>query len=115
MDHQAKLQRYLEHTDSLGIPRSQAAPALHRLAWRLGIPLAPPLSASFLALALMFGVLFGGLMYLLLNAPFWSPPELAMATPGGAAVGGAIYGLLMAGFMVAKRARHGLPLWKDFE
>ena len=116
MDHDEKVKRYLARTDALGIKRIQAAPPLHRVAWRAGIPLAPPLCMSFGGLALLFGSFFALSMYFVLRAPFWDhTPESRMATAVGALVGGVIYGLLMAAVFVGLRQRHGLPLWNDFE
>ena len=115
MDHNEKLKSYLAQAEALGISRWQAAPPLHRLAWRLGIPLPPPLCMSFTGLAVLFGSMFGLTMYAVRAAAFWSPIESSMATAAGAFVGGALYGLFMASVFKSLQRGSRFPLWRDFQ
>ncbi|GAB3513889.1 DUF6404 family protein [Pseudoxanthomonas daejeonensis] len=115
MRREEKLKSYLAQAEALGINRWQAAPPLHRLAWRLGIPLAPPLCMSFAGLTLLFGGMFGLAMYFVLNAPYWSPIESPMATVVGAIVGGVLYGLAMAAVFKSQQRNSRFPLWRGFQ
>ncbi|WMJ68381.1 DUF6404 family protein [Stenotrophomonas sp. 24(2023)] len=110
----AKVQLALRHLDAAGVPRRQSAPLLHRVLWRSGVTVAPPMLASMTANTLLMGVWFafawGLLMWLLL----WRGSTLSSAMAVFAAlVAGAGFGLLMAALMRGLRLRHRLPLWRD--
>ncbi len=109
-----KVQAALRHLDLAGVHRRHSAPPLHRLLWRMGFNVPPPILASVASNALLMGTWFtvgwGVLMWLLV----WRNTHM----PAGGAVfsallAGVLFGLLMAVVMRVMRLRRGLPLWRD--
>jgi len=109
-----KVQAALRHLDLAGVHRRHSAPPLHRLLWRMGFNVPPPILASVASNALLMGSWFtvgwGVLMWLLV----WRNTHM----PAGGAVfsallAGVLFGLLMAVVMRVMRLRRGLPLWRD--
>ncbi|HIE1098974.1 MULTISPECIES: DUF6404 family protein [Stenotrophomonas] len=111
----AVIQAALRFLDGKGLARVQSAPLLHRLLWRSGIAVPPPILASFGINALVQGLLFGlfwtGLMWLML----WQGSErpLALLLAAGL-LAGAVFGVVMAALMQSLRRHRKLPDWKQF-
>ncbi|HDS1654336.1 TPA: hypothetical protein QEL76_002274 [Stenotrophomonas maltophilia] len=111
----AAIQSALRFLDGKGLARVQSAPLLHRLLWRMGIALPPPILASFGINALVQGLLFGlfwtGLMWLML----WQGSErpLALLLAAGL-LAGALFGVVMAALMRSLRCHRKLPDWQQF-
>lgn len=111
----AVIQSALRFLDGKGLARVQSAPLLHRLLWRMGIALPPPILASFGINALVQGLLFGlfwtGLMWLML----WQGSErpLALLLVAGL-LAGALFGVVMAALMRSLRRHRKLPDWQQF-
>ncbi len=109
------IQSALRFLDSKGLARAQSAPLLHRLLWRVGVALPPPILAGFGTNALVQGLLFGlfwtGLMWLML----WQGSErpLALLLVAGL-LAGAVFGVVMAALMHALRRHRKLPGWRQF-
>ena len=93
------------------VARRTAAPLAYRFLWFLGIPVRPPLYQSYLALLLLHGFLFGGVLGAILAC---ADRRLA---PDGATVlgtlGGAIYGIMMATYYRLRAWSLGLPAWDE--
>ncbi|HDS1125890.1 TPA: DUF6404 family protein [Stenotrophomonas maltophilia] len=111
----AAIQSALRFLDGKGLARAQSAPLLHRLLWRVGVALPPPILAGFGTNALVQGLLFGlfwtGLMWLML----WQGSErpLALLLAAGL-LAGALFGVVMAALMHSLRRQRKLPGWRQF-
>ena len=111
----AVIQAALRFLDGKGLARVQSAPLLHRLLWRMGIALPPPILAGFATNALVQGLLFGlfwtGLMWLML----WQGSErpLVLLLLAGL-LAGALFGIVMAALMRSLRRHRKLPDWRQF-
>lgn len=111
----AVIQAALRFLDGKGLARVQSAPLLHRLLWRMGIALPPPILAGFATNALVQGLLFGlfwtGLMWLML----WQGSErpLVLLLLAGLSAG-ALFGIVMAALMRSLRRHRKLPDWRQF-
>lgn len=99
---------------STGIWRSNYAPPLVRLAWRLGwdlpLPHFLPAWQVVLGFGVYFGVAFTGLMWLMLGrSEGWAADRLASM----ALVAGALFGVSMALYYAHGRRKNALPRWED--
>ena len=116
-DHRypADIQVALRFLDSSGVPRREAAPMLHRMLWRLGIALPPPILAGFLTNTLLQGLLFGVFWTILMWLLLWQgrAPALELLLFAGVAAG-AMFGLVMATLMRFLRGARKLPTWQQF-
>ena len=85
----AVIQSALRFLDGKGLARVQSAPLLHRLLWRLGIALPPPILAGFGTNALVQGLLFGLFWTALMWLMLWQGSErpLALLLVAGAVTG----------------------------
>jgi hypothetical protein len=114
MRFQEKLKAALGLLASTGIWRSQYAPPLYRLLWKLGAKIPPPHFLSFTANFVRAGILFGVLMWFIL----WSQSHQGRSAYAGFAVallGGLFFGLSMAAYYHYSARKHGIPLWRDFQ
>lgn len=111
----AEIQAALRFLDGRGLARVQSAPLLHRLLWRMGIALPPPILAGFGINALVQGLLFGlfwtGLMWLMLWQGSQRPLFLLLVA---GLLSGALFGVVMAALMRSLRRHRRLPDWKQF-
>lgn len=95
-----------------GIWRSNYAPPALQLLWVMGLQVPPPHFAPFAATALigggLFGVVWGGLMWL----STWGPGHVAVPIAVlSAAIAGALFGLFMALYYAYGRRKYKLPRW----
>lgn len=112
----ADVRHALQAMADANVPAGMRAPPLHRLLWRMGLRVPPPLLASFSANLFVMGGLFGLLWSGLWQALMWllfelGPFPLAI-TVGSAVMAGLLFGLLMALLMQYQRRRYRLPAWK---
>ena len=75
----AVIQSALRFLDGKGLARVQSAPLLHRLLWRMGIALPPPILAGFGTNALVQGLLFGLFWTALMWLMLWQGSERPLA------------------------------------
>ncbi len=116
-DHRypADIQVALRFLDRSGVPRREAAPLLHRMLWRLGVALPPPILAGFLTNTLLQSLLFGVFWTVLMWLLLWqgrAPALELLLLAGGAA--GVMFGLVMATLMWFLRGARKLPTWRQF-
>lgn len=114
MRFEQKLTAALGLLASTGMWRSNYAPPLHRLLWRIGAQLAPPhflsFTANFVSTGVRFGVFWGLAMWLTASS------HQGMSRLAAAALFvGLLYGLGMAAYYRYGARNYGIPLWKDFE
>lgn len=114
MDPRSKRLAALEILASTGIWRSNYAPPIYRLLWRLGVEAPPPHFAGFWRNVLtgggFFGLAYGILMWFLR----WSSQGLRVGNAVLWAVStGLAFGLAMATYYAYGRRRHGLPRWSE--
>jgi hypothetical protein len=112
MSFQDRLARSRALLETKGIRRG--TPLLHRLLWRLGFAMPPPLFAPPLVnsaiMGLFFAVGYGILTWLLDGAPGGS------GVPGriiGSLLAGAAFGAIMAWVLRRTARKHELPSWED--
>jgi len=112
----ADVRHALQAMADANVPAGMRAPPLHRLLWRMGLRVPPPLLASFSTNLLLMGGLFGLLWSVLWQALMWllfelGPFPLAI-TVGSAVMAGLVFGVMMALLMRYQRRRYQLPAWK---
>ena len=111
----AAIRAALRYLDTEGVARAQAAPLLHRMLWRAGIALPPPILAGFgvnaLLQGLLFGVFWAALMWVLLWQGSERPLPLLLAA---GLLAGVLFGLVMAALMRSLRRSRRLRPWREF-
>jgi hypothetical protein len=115
MTHAEKLDRMYSELGQKGLWKSNFAPPLYRLLWRMGIRVPPPHFSSF-----MFLFVFSGLYAVF----FALPPVVVMwwllvPKPIGVLVistilSGFVAGLCVAAWYRYQARRYRLPLWKGY-
>jgi hypothetical protein len=113
MRFEEKLAAALGLLASTGMWRSNYAPPLHRLIWKLGAKIPPPHFQSFTANFFWAGVWFGVLAWF----TFWSQSHQGTSPYAVFAV--ALFAGVFFGLSAAARYRYGarkhrIPLWRDF-
>ena len=115
MRFEQKLTAALELLASTGMWRSNYAPPLHRLLWKLGAKAPPPhflsFTAKFVSAGIWFGVAWGLLMWFMAWSRQGMSPYAAVAV---ALFAGVLFGLCMAGYYRYGARKHRVPLWRDF-
>jgi hypothetical protein len=100
---------------STGIWRSNYAPPLHRLLWKLGAKTPPPhfqgFTANFVSAGVWFGVVWGLSMWF----TWWRSHGMSIERAfTGSIFAGVLFGLGMAAYYRYGARKHGIPLWRDF-
>ncbi|MCE9619192.1 MAG: DUF6404 family protein [Planctomycetes bacterium] len=117
MNTNAKRDAALRLLAATGMRRSNYAPPLTRLLWRLGFDAPPPHLGTFLGNAILMGVFFGvgwGVLFGL-EMSWWYHRWMQLDILGIAAVAaGVLFGLCMASIYSYGKLKHGLPSWQDF-
>jgi len=115
MTFEEKREAALRLLESSDIWRSNYAPPLLRLLWKLGARVPPPhfvgFAANFVFAGLFFGVVWGLLMW----AFVWSHQTTLRMAAGGAMLAGLLFGLCMASYYRYSARRNKIPLWKEFQ
>lgn len=113
-DYQDRIERAMAQLEASSISRLNYAPPMFRIARRLGLKPRPPHYMSFLRAVLVlgpiFGVLWGGLMWVLQWRSAETPIAVALLA---ALLAGALFGLLMAGYYRWAGGQAGLSKWED--
>ncbi|MDE2112733.1 MAG: hypothetical protein KGJ79_16450 [Alphaproteobacteria bacterium] len=116
----AILDKVLEALKDIPASNYDKAPPLHRLAWRLGIMVPPPMLAGFVFNLLLLGTIFAVLwgLSMALVMPLFKPVTAAM--PGlvvivASLAAGAMFGFFMALYMRSKTAHYDLPSWQSIK
>jgi hypothetical protein len=116
MRFEQKLTAALGLLASTGIWRSNYAPPLHRLLWRIGARVPPPhflsFTANFVSAGVWFGVVWGLLMWFIVWSHQGRSPNAAFVA---ALFAGLFFGLCMAAYYRYGARKHGIPLWRDFQ
>jgi hypothetical protein len=114
MDFETRKQKALAIMDRRKMWKSNYAPPLIRLLWRLGVKIPPVPFASFWQvfglMAAFFSVGYGLLMYLMVWHAQGMSPLFACAL---SLVSGVFFGLIMALFHLWRKKVNKLPEWKD--
>ena len=109
-----RIRAALQVMQAAGVPRQTQAPLMYRLLWRTGLVVPPPVLAGFVANAVLIGAMFGlgwgGLMWLL----FARGALLSgVGVLGAAGVAGLLFGGAMALLMRWQQQRYRLPAWGE--
>lgn len=120
MNYPTIVLKALDRLASIETTRSNKAPPLHRLAWRAGIPLPPPLLASFhfnlMLMGAWFGLGWGLSMFLFFAIAFGRDPvKLVPVMAVVAIIAGVLFGLAMATYFRHIAVKHHLPSWRSFK
>ncbi|WP_368758775.1 DUF6404 family protein [Klebsiella oxytoca] len=114
MDFEARKQKALAIMAERRMWKSNYAPPLVRLLWRLGVKI-PPLPFMsfwrlFVVMAAPFSIGYGLLMYLMVWRAQGMSPLFACAV---SLIAGVLFGLTMALFHLWRRRANKLPDWND--
>lgn len=110
-----RLRLALALMDEKGIGKTTSGPPFHRLLWKAGIRLPPPLMTGFVANALLMGAMFG----VLWSATMWLLSWARQGVPASDALlmalfSSVLFGLAMAAVNRHLSRKHGIPAWRDF-
>jgi len=103
----------MEVLEAAGFPSRDVLPLFHRMMWRIGIRVPPPLFAPFHTNVLVFWLAYGAVATL--GMAFGSAQRLVVKDSvllSGAAFGFAS-ALLMAAFLLRTRLVNKLPAWRE--
>lgn len=104
----------LKLLEATGIWRSNYAPPLLHLLWRMGFDMPPPHFASFAANTLLMGGVFGVLWGLVMWFAMWSGTGVSIGLAlFAASFAGLMFGIVMAMYYSYGKSKHKLPNWKD--
>ncbi len=116
MSYPTKINAALAKLAETGLKPGQYAPPLHRLLWRGGIQVPPPLFAGFWTIfsfmAVWFGSVWGFCMWLTLWSRNGTPLIHAIGT---SVVVGVLYGIFMARHSRRSAQKYKLPKWSEIE
>lgn len=115
MTHVQKVDRLIVEMKQKGLSPFTVAPPLFRLFWKLGWNVKPPLFMSFVSMTLMMGIIFGVLWGVIM----WLFPLHALSGSLYVAVGipaaaGLMFGVIMAAYFRWKAKKLGLPRWNNY-
>ncbi|MGQ0709399.1 MAG: DUF6404 family protein [Rhodoferax sp.] len=114
MTYPAKVAVALETLQATGIWRSNYAPPIHRLLWRMGVAVPPPHLASFALNLVVSAVWFGTFWGLLMWLALWSRQGMpGVRAVGLSAVAGVAFGFFMAVYYWRGARKHNLPRWSQ--
>jgi Family of unknown function (DUF6404) len=116
MTHREKVERLITDLGGRGVGRSEVAPPLFRLLWRLGIEVPPPLFMGFLPITLIFSPLFGLGWGVTVGLVTWArvgAVDMEWLVPFSIGTG-LLFGLAMAGYFRWKADKMRLPPWEDY-
>lgn len=110
--------RALDTLKDVNASNYDKVPPLHRLCWRLGILIPPPMLAGFWfnagLLGVFFAVTWGAIMTFFFPLVLGIPTGRTLPVMAVAALGaGVFFGLTMAIIARRKAASHDLPSWQS--
>ena len=115
MTHKEKVAFAISDLTARGVGKGTLAPPLFQLAWKLCIPIPPPLFMNFYGVALLMGSFFGVFWGLLMWFLFWSRTDLGtVGAVIASAAAGVLFGLWMASYYRRNARKLGLPSWHDY-
>jgi hypothetical protein len=115
MRFEEKLAAALGLLASTGMWRSNYAPPLHRLLWKLGAKIPPPHFQSFAANFVSAGVWFGVVWGLSMWFTWWRSHGMSVERAfTGSIFAGVFFGLCTAAHKLYDARKHRIPLWRDF-
>lgn len=107
-----KKQRALDIMAAKGMWRSNYAPPLHRLLWKLGVNIPPPPFTFFWHNVLLFGPSFGLTWGIFMWFTTWQPQCVNLTTALlSSAMAGVFFGVMMAAFHRWRKYVNRLPEW----
>jgi hypothetical protein len=116
MTHTEMFNRIAADMRARGLPAGTAVPPVWKLLWRLGIRMPPPLFLGFWSNALLLGVIFGALWGMVMWLLIWSAQGMPVAWAlSGALLAAVLFGVTMAAVMRYFARRHALPSWADYQ
>lgn len=114
MAYPPRIETALAHLAATGITKSNYAPPLFRILWRMGVHVRPPHFANFISNFLLmgswFGFAWGMIMWLFVWRGAGKSPYAAAA---GALMAGAMFGLCMAAYYRYGARKYKLPEWSQ--
>ena len=114
MYYPPEIKSALDTLSKTGVWKSNYAPPIHRLLWRMGFVVAPPHFASFTSNLVSYGTYFGTVWGVLMWFAVWSrhdtPP---MVAAGFSVFAGLLFGLFMAIYFRNFARKHKLPSWSQ--
>lgn len=116
MTHKEKIEKMYEELHEKGVSKSNCAPPVYRLLWKLGVEIAPPLFSSFMRNLCFQGTFFAVLWGVLMWFTYWQQQQYPFVIAIIASVtAGFLFGLFMAVYFRYVSNKHGLPSWDDYK
>lgn len=115
MDHREKVDHLIEDLTSRGAWKSNVAPPLFQLLWKLGLEVRPPMFMGFVELLLTMGLPFGLIWTAVMWKLRWAEAgraPLTMVVTG--AVAAVAFAALMTPVMGHLRKKYGLTTWDAY-
>jgi hypothetical protein len=116
MSYPRRLETALAQLAATGIMKSNYAPPLFRILWRMGVYVRPPhfasFSSNFLLTGTWFGLVWGVLMWLFVWPATGQMPLAALAA---ALFAGGMFGLSMALYYRYGARKHKLSDWSQIQ
>lgn len=104
----------MQELEKSSILRVNYSPVFVQLIRKLGMQLPPPHYASFIANTLIMGVMFGTLWGVLMYLLVWKDQQLALNSMGvKVAISGLWFGLMMACYYKYSARKNQLTPWSD--
>jgi Family of unknown function (DUF6404) len=114
MKNDAKRAAALKMLEATGMWRSNYAPPLFQIMWRMGADVPPPHFVGFAAITLLMGGFFGVLWGLFMWFVLWSGSGASIGLAVFASsFAGLAFGLCMAAYYSYGRRKHKLPRWNE--
>ncbi|HSG31875.1 MAG TPA: DUF6404 family protein [Thermodesulfobacteriota bacterium] len=111
MTHQEKVDHFVEKMKSNGVEKSETAPLLFRLIWKLGFQIPPPQFINIQIIGLVWGLISGICLVLLSLVPAFGFAKLSLFK-------GILFGAFIGYFMALRHKdrykKYGLPGWDDY-
>lgn len=114
MTYPHRLETALARLAATGIMKSNYAPPLFRILWKMGVYLRPPHFANFISNFLLTGTWFGFAWGMFMWLFVWSGAgKSSFAAAATALVGGVLFGLCMAAYYRYGARKYKLPEWSQ--
>lgn len=113
MDHREKVDRLIEDLTRRGAWKSNVAPPLWQLLWKLGVNVRPPLFMGFLGLLSTIGIVAGALYAVIMAELRGEETSLGQVVLVGA-VFAVVFSAVYARLMARMRTKYDLPSWDAY-